>query len=919
MLKKIVVLVKSLFTVALLGSCIMLASAASFNFSSPVLLSVDSAQSIPVLSKGDSYYYTFTLPKNALGLSVTLTGTNGDADIYLNKDKIRTSKTSTWRSAKSSSNEKISIARPVSGTYYLTLIGYETASNLTLTLKYTDAATGAQTLVKQVPVTVATMGQDEEKLFTFTLPSSSPNLTITTTGTEGDIDIYLNKDTIRSTKLSTWKSTGDASDERITVATAQAGTYYLSLRAYTPTTNTVVTMDYGTTVTPTPVVTNGSCGASANQTLSSVPTSLCNAGSASSVTTTDSSYIWSCTGSNGGTTASCTSSKTVVTPTPVAVNGSCGTSANKTLSSVPTSNLCTTGTASSVTSGTNYSWSCTGSNGGTTASCTSSKTGVVTPVNYTLTTSATNGTITSGGTYASGTSVTLTATPATGYTFSSFTGCTSTSANTCTVLMTGNKTVSASFTITPVAVNGSCGTSANQTLSALPTSNLCSTGTASSVSNTDMYMWTCAGSNGGVTASCHASKTAVTTPPTGTLTAGPGVDGPIPNVYNPTYSFCSALFYGGCSFTGLRTIRYGNGTKWFYKEGIERFSGSACHPDNFGVPSSQFEPTKDHCEVADTYKTGTLKAPVTSQHGGTYPTVDLTKIPLGLKGQSSIMIASSTDLGDPSDIGAFRIPCRYAKMAFNDPIVYPGQSGKSHLHTFFGNVDVNANSTVDSIANSGNSTCAGGIANRSSYWVPSLINTRTGEPLVPTTALWYYKTGYEGVAPSAVKRVPSGLRMISGDMHATSSQYGLSWECSTSYLTRKSTIPTDCPVGNYILMSVHFPQCWDGKNLDSPDHKSHMAFGLGGTKGCPATHPVPLPVISLNIHYDVTAENVNDVKNWRLSSDHDGNPSGLSIHGDFFEGWNKTVAQTFVDNCLVKSKDCHGYLLGNGTMLLENQ
>ena len=69
-------------------------------------------------------------------------------------------------------------------------------------------------------------------------------------------------------------------------------------------------------------------------------------------------------------------------------------------------------------------------------------------------------------------------------------------------------------------------------------------------------------------------------------------------------------------------------------------------------------------------------------------------------------------------------------------------------------------------------------------------------------------------------------------MNTTTSQQniGLSWECSTSYLTRTGVIPTNCPAGNYIQMTVAFPQCWDGVHLDSPDHKSHMAYGLGGTK-----------------------------------------------------------------------------------------
>jgi len=66
--------------------------------------------------------------------------------------------------------------------------------------------------------------------------------------------------------------------------------------------------------------------------------------------------------------------------------------------------------------------------------------------NYTLTTSATNGSITGNtNTYTSGATATLTAVPNTGYTFSSWTGCTS-STNVCTVSMTSNKTVTANFT-----------------------------------------------------------------------------------------------------------------------------------------------------------------------------------------------------------------------------------------------------------------------------------------------------------------------------------------------------------------------------------------------------------------------------------------------------------------------------------------
>jgi cytochrome b involved in lipid metabolism len=60
---------------------------------------------------------------------------------------------------------------------------------------------------------------------------------------------------------------------------------------------------------------------------------------------------------------------------------------------------------------------------------------------------------------------------------------------------------------TPVAVSGACGTSNGMTVPAAPTANLCSVGVASTVSGTGPYTWTCAGSNGGATASCSANKT----------------------------------------------------------------------------------------------------------------------------------------------------------------------------------------------------------------------------------------------------------------------------------------------------------------------------------------------------------------------------------------------------------------------------
>jgi hypothetical protein len=267
--------------------------------------------------------------------------------------------------------------------------------------------------------------------------------------------------------------------------------------------------------------------------------------------------------------------------------------------------------------------------------------------------------------------------------------------------------------------------------------------------------------------------------------------------------------------------------------------------------------------------------------------------------------------------GAFRIVCKYSHMNFDDPIVYPGQPGRSHLHTFFGNTGTDGNSTADSLANSGSSTCIGGTINRSAYWIPSLINTANGAPMLPSDAMFYYK-GFG--AASLFQAMPNGLRMIAGDARATVApgQYSSAYRfhCVTtggSHHSYGHFIP-NCASGESLGVELFFPQCWDGRNLDSPDHKSHMAYAQGGVN-CPATHPVPLPNITFNVSWQLPAGVTGS--QLRLSSDaySTSSPAGYSMHGDWFMGWKTEARDAWINNCIRASRDCHAHLLGDGRSL----
>ncbi|MEI6209376.1 MAG: hypothetical protein WCP20_21565, partial [Desulfuromonadales bacterium] len=58
---------------------------------------------------------------------------------------------------------------------------------------------------------------------------------------------------------------------------------------------------------------------------------------------------------------------------------------------------------------------------------------------------------------------------------------------------------------TAAAVNGTCGSANGTSVTTIPTTNLCSSGTPSSVTGSGPWNWSCNGSGGGTTANCSAN------------------------------------------------------------------------------------------------------------------------------------------------------------------------------------------------------------------------------------------------------------------------------------------------------------------------------------------------------------------------------------------------------------------------------
>jgi hypothetical protein len=246
----------------------------------------------------------------------------------------------------------------------------------------------------------------------------------------------------------------------------------------------------------------------------------------------------------------------------------------------------------------------------------------------------------------------------------------------------------------------------------------------------------------------------------------------------------------------------------------------------------------------------------------------------------------------------FRADCRGTHVAGDDPIVKFNQPGASHRHQFIGNSSANAASTQTSLR-LGSTNCDPAV-DKSPYWVPALY--KNGVHVPPESVIIYY----QGLTnPRTAVAYPQGLKIVVGNALAANPEENPSarWNCTGGSASSRDFM--NCPVGTKLQTYLDFPTCWNGVDLDSPNHFSHMAWALGGIGApCPASHPVAVPRVQFVITYPVNGTGLT------LAGTRNGvnvlDAEGYTFHGDFWNVWDQAELQRRVRDCINA-----GYICGN--------
>ncbi|MVO83951.1 DUF1996 domain-containing protein [Streptomyces sp. p1417] len=265
--------------------------------------------------------------------------------------------------------------------------------------------------------------------------------------------------------------------------------------------------------------------------------------------------------------------------------------------------------------------------------------------------------------------------------------------------------------------------------------------------------------------------------------------------------------------------------------------------------------------------------------------------------------------------GTFTTKCgtnENGKFNPDNVIVAPGVSnGAHHMHDYVGNQATDAFSGDDDLAN-GDTSCRN-QGDKSTYYWPVLRlqngndeddadadgggrDKNVGEIRTPDQVT----LKFTGSPVGKVTAMPRFLRIITGDAKAFTNgnaNANASWSC-TGFENRqlKDKYPI-CPDGSKVVRTFNFQSCWDGRNTDSANHRTHVAFADPRSGRCPGGFRA-IPRLVQRIVYDVPPG-----PGFAVDSFPEQLHKPVTDHGDFINVFDQRLMQR-VAKCINDGRRC---------------
>ncbi|CAM5407466.1 DUF1996 domain-containing protein [Streptomyces fumanus] len=298
--------------------------------------------------------------------------------------------------------------------------------------------------------------------------------------------------------------------------------------------------------------------------------------------------------------------------------------------------------------------------------------------------------------------------------------------------------------------------------------------------------------------------------------------------------------------------------------------------------------------------------------------VDITTVEPGAGGLPNGLAAD----GDSGSTGSFTTRCGVNENnLFNSDniIVAPGvDNGAHHTHDYVGNQGNTAFASDQDLA--GAATSCRNQGDRSTYYWP-VLRLQDGTAEFDAGDLGGGAEGNVGKILKAreaeirfvgnkrgdVVAMPKFLRIITGDAKAFTNglaNANTAWSC-TGFEDRRLTDKYPiCPDGSQVVRTANFQSCWDGRNIDSANHRDHVAF-VRPDGSCPNGFQA-IPQLQIRLVYDVPAP---AVRNGRVRNPYavDGFPEQLhkpvTDHNDFINVMDEELMDEVV-RCVNSGADC---------------